>query len=665
MGVRDSLATDEQRRAALLALDPESTSVLPAYLSFLGDPSWRVRKAAVMLLDRLLGVDGLAGALVAGLGEQSNAGLRNACSEALLRLGGRAVEPLASALSSADSDHRKFIVEVLGTLGTDAARDVLLDLLDDEDENVRAAVVESLGRIGGRAVIERLSQRLGSCQGDMLQTAYLLGALVSAKARLTLERLASYEAQSTFAREVYALLGLSQDPRAVPVLVAGLSNSSAGNRAAAIRALEVLARNLDASQREQAARQLRDDKAALEVLDRVIQDENENEDVARGATLLLGLLRDPRRAPQILRACACRPFVQVGVEAVTALGAMAVEPLLDAVERVDVESRVLYLEVLESIGNAAVAEALVPMLGTFDTRSAEAAVRVLGALGGASSVQALLHLARSAEPALWRPIALALARLGVRHGDSVAKAVRATLEDAGRLPVLLLALGELEQGRDIAVLDAASHDQSAEVRLASIEAAHRFAERFPEETLILALADEHPGVRAAAARALAAHRSPRAIVALLAGSRDSEPWVAAEALQALGSARDPEVDRTLLAAASSTSSVVAIAALRSLFHGTPPGIEGAIHAGLRHADPEVAREALVLSTRLDVAAATDVLVACLQHRFWGIRLVAAQLLASRRLPVDVATLQRYVAEEDEPLVREALERLLDAQGDFA
>ncbi|MEK7705903.1 MAG: HEAT repeat domain-containing protein, partial [Myxococcota bacterium] len=643
-------AGEDQRRSALLVLERSSPGAVASYVEYLADPSWRVRKTAVMLVERMRGADGLFAALVAALGEEGNAGLRNASSEALLRLGSEAVPALIAAWPQADGDHRKFIVEALGSLGTPAAPAALAVALEDHDENVRAAAAEALGRVGGEASIAALRRCLAGLHGDVLQTAYLLAALGVAGARLSLEELRPYLQQPSFAREVYVLLAHSGEAGAAPILRAGLSGASRGNRAAAVKALATLERSLGADTRADFLGELRRDATAVAALERALEDDDDT--TASSAVYLLGLLRDPARAPMLLHACACRPFVEVGIQAVTAVGAAVVAPLLDAVERVDVESRVLYLEVLESVGDPRVIDTLAPMLPTFDIRSAEAAVRLIGGLGGPGVTQSLLDLADGAERELWRPISLALANLGMRHGETIAADVAATLQARGREPVLLLALGELGRAADIVTLEAASHDQSADVRRAAIEAALPMGERFPEETLILALADEHPAVRGAAARALGAHRSARSRAALIGGAHDGEPWVAAEAVRALGAVGGDEVVATLFDAAGRTSSVIAISALQSLLRCNPAGVEAAVRTGLRHADPEVAREALELTLRLEAPVARELLLGGLQHRFWEIRRAAAELLSSRQLVVEASLVHQRLAQENEPLVRE-------------
>ena len=129
---------------------PAAEAVAPLVDS-LGDPSWRVRKAAVERLTALEDVSGPVRALVPALADGENPGRRNAALEALMRFGAAAVPVLLEASHDADVDVRKQAVDALAAIGAPAAAQRLAELLGDPDANVRAAAADALGAIGAHA----------------------------------------------------------------------------------------------------------------------------------------------------------------------------------------------------------------------------------------------------------------------------------------------------------------------------------------------------------------------------------------------------------------------------------------------------------------------------------------------------------------------------------
>ena len=136
---------EETRHAAVRQLAPFGEEALPHLGTALGDGSWRVRKAAVE------GVTALGGTapmeiLLEGIRDDGNAGRRNTCMEALIRVGSQAVPFISSLLEDEDPDVRKFGVDILGNIDDLRTFEPLLRALEDAEENVAAAAAEYLGK---------------------------------------------------------------------------------------------------------------------------------------------------------------------------------------------------------------------------------------------------------------------------------------------------------------------------------------------------------------------------------------------------------------------------------------------------------------------------------------------------------------------------------------
>lgn len=649
-------APEEARRKAALALRVDQDNALSLLLHYLGDSSWRVRKAALSSLPRFLGQSRLVVELVTGLAT-SNAGLRNACFEALLRIGDASLDALTAALRTSDASQRKFVAEALGALGTERARAALIDALDDPDVNVQGSVAEALGSLGGSDVVAALKSKLTKVTGNLQLSVYLLDALARARAKLPYETLERWVDTDEVARLLYPLLGLSGDWRASEPLIRGLGHSSPGAMRVAIIALAELGLRLDEEAQRRLGARLAERPETRDALDAALG--SENDAVATAAIRLLALVRDPKTAPTILRACARRPFIAVGVDAVQSMGAPAVRALLDSFRSLDLETRVLALEVAEWQGDTMATEPLLAIARGGEPRTAEGAVRALGRLGNETVIDALVALGEAHDGSeLGRDVGLALSSIGRRYPDAVGAAMRKLIGEENVRPLWLSVLGSLARDIDREHLVDAIRHQDPQVRQAALEAARALGTSFPEDAVILSLADESASVRSAAARALSAYRSKEVVDALLVAVRDPDPWVVVDAVRSLGRVGDVKSADTLLSRATSDVAPVAIAALQALFSMNPSNLANALEKALSHIDSEVVCEAIDCTQRLESGKATALLQRCLFHRFWDVRRAAAEALEKRNLPVAVEIVRERLASESEPMARGSLQQLL-------
>jgi len=115
----------EVRRLAVVQVVPEEPNAVRELLGFLGDPSWRVRKAALSRLPDFRSRPTLLVELIAGVADDTNAGLRSACCEALLEMG-ESVETLIAALHTTNTNQRRIVAEILGAVATGDATERLV-----------------------------------------------------------------------------------------------------------------------------------------------------------------------------------------------------------------------------------------------------------------------------------------------------------------------------------------------------------------------------------------------------------------------------------------------------------------------------------------------------------------------------------------------------------
>ncbi|OGQ90997.1 MAG: hypothetical protein A2289_00800 [Deltaproteobacteria bacterium RIFOXYA12_FULL_58_15] len=634
---------------------PDHPGAIAVLLDLLGDSHWRVRKAAVVAAARFSTDANLPSKLVDGLASRDNAGLRNACAEALVCLGRPVVAMLMETLPTQDADHRKFVVEALGLIGTAEARAALIAQLGDDDVNVRAAVAEALGHIGGTEAIEPLKAMLVSKDTELLHRVYILQALVSCGETIPFDEIQQWLGQRVLERQVLALLGRCADDRAIAPLLEGVVASSRETRAVGVCALAELLADLKGKDTGVVARTLAAGVAREAVLEALA---DPDDDVLKAAVSVLAATGDPGLAPTILLRCACRNVVEAGVRAVISMGSPVVKPLLEAFDSAPIEARVLFLEVIELVGDSISVPVLLEIAMGPDTRSSEAALRVVGKLAGVDVLPALMRVVREGVPEIAHVAAMSMCAIGRREADAVGDSVVANWMSGEVNPEWLVVLGGLSRDVDIEVIAGATHHRDPDVRCAAIDAARSYGTSFDEENVIMLLTDEHARVRASAARALGCYRSDTALAALLAASQDADPWVVAEAVLSLGGVGGDQAVRVLKDAAGSSVAPIAIAALKSLFRLNPPQLEAAVEKALAHADPEVVREAIAASVRLYPDRARELLGDSLRSRYWNVRAAAAEALVNRSMVLPVEQVGALLIAETEPLVQESLERLL-------
>jgi len=152
------LNNEEEVRQALKEIyynfknNKETLDFLKACLSH---PSWRVRKDAVDVALVNPDVDVIK-LLIDGLGSEDNAGLRNACQEALTKIGKKTAKYLIEIFDESDKDVRKFIVDIIGDIGEPEFCNFLIKALNDEDENVVIAACENLGKLKCKDAVKHL-----------------------------------------------------------------------------------------------------------------------------------------------------------------------------------------------------------------------------------------------------------------------------------------------------------------------------------------------------------------------------------------------------------------------------------------------------------------------------------------------------------------------------
>jgi len=678
-------ADEEIRRLAVERLAGRSCEdALPRLVACLGDPGWRVRKAAVERLAEAPAAWPVAEALVAALSDGENPGRRNAAVEALVRRGESVVDPLLEATASDDHDVRKLAVDTLAGLGTPRAVPRLREVLADPDPNVRAAAADALGAIGGEAVAPALLDQATRPDEDRLVVFSALRALAHLEVAVPAARLEPVLQDSLLRPAAYAVLGHAdeEDVAAEEALLKGLVSTSRSSREAA---MEALLRRVGRSDPQGAARlseRVRETLAGEPLDDALARLRNADLPTRLVLIQFLGLLRRPEAAVPILRAGVDEALAEVALASLCALGGAAGEAFDAAWSDLDPESRCLACTVVARTGGELGRARLLAALEEPDAGVRSAAARALGELVCAEALPALMHrleavAAREDEgPDPEREDELAavtggLVALASQGGEALrhraVELLGQRLEGAPEPVRLALAavLGRIGRPSDASLVEWLLKDPSAGVRREAVQALGRLEEGAASEPLRLALADESPAVRIAAARALGASQSPRALEDLERLADDEEPRVRAAALHALGRralgadpAEEPARERALarLEAALADEGSVAMAAVEALATlGTPRAAQAALRL-LEREDPELVKAAVACIGAHGEGAALEELVPLVAHPHWAVRAEAIGTLAERSVRRAVPAILRRLEKEQDDFARDAILR---------
>ncbi|HYV43300.1 MAG TPA: HEAT repeat domain-containing protein [Myxococcaceae bacterium] len=645
----DASGLEEERYRRLLALDLRAEGALQRLEEALSDQSWRVRKVAADRFAQIPGGTGVTSALIRVMGQREQTGARNAAAEALVHLGGRAVEPLLAVLSGhEDPDQRKFAADVLGQIGArEAVGPLLAAASGDADVNVRAAAAEALGGIGGEDAVRGLEAAFAS--GKELLRACALEALIRLGAPPPLPSLVPLLDDPGLRRAAYRALGLVKQPAAFELLARGLSSRFRATREAALAALGVAWRHGRDDQRAELEKAVLVSARKVEAAPEVIASALEGDDpeLKVGALVLAGALEGAQPAEAVAEAARDDRAVPAAIHALSRLGAAAGRALLPKLGTLSAPARAVACEALVGMADPSWVPPLVDLLGSGEPDLQRFAARALGRTGSEDALWPLLSAL--SDVSLGKTAAASLALLGAVHPERVTAELRAVV-DAHPAPAAVWVLAKLGGESARAALRKALSAPDAAVRAAAAEAAGDAPAPLGLELLRQALADEAAAVRAAAARGLGSLPEGGEELIQLA-LKDPDAQVQLAAVESAGEARVRSVAPALGLMVGAEDGLRASRAVRAL--ARVGGLsEEHLRVALAHRDPEVIKEALACGAAL--AGAAPLSAGLLGHERWDVRVAAARAIRTCGTSAELPAVRAALEAEADSMVRAAL-----------
>lgn len=644
---------DEARYQAILALPLEGAQAQRTLLAALYDESWRVRKASSERLAQLPNPAAVAAKLVEVLSDRDQTGARNAAAEALGRMGEAAVPALLALLEHDGADQRRFAAEILAVVGSRTAEGPLVAALDDVDPNVRVAAAEALGKVGGDEAASALELALE--RPDALLRLSAMDALARLGRAPPLPVLVALLEEPKVRRAAYRGLGLVAHPSAIDLVCRGIVHEVRAVREASFAALAMQRSRAEPAHRAEienkariALRRVADAKALLEAALA-----SEDAAVRTGALWAVVALKDASLAGALAQAAEDERLVSEVIPALTQLGTAAGPVLVEALPQLSGVARQAAGEALIQLATPSLAPLMGALLESGESDLELIAVRTLGRCQSLEAAPALLR-------ALTAPsLAIASARALVALGQSFQSQVLDNLKRVVRgqaTPAAIFALAKVGEEASLPELRRSIRDPDPQVRAATAEAACEIGGDGSLELARLALADEVPQVRAAAARGLGKLSDARASRLLRLALADEDASVQAAGVDAAGDLGGMDLVPELRALATGEDPQRAARAIRALSRlGAMDG--EVLGAAIKHADPEVLKEAVIAGAALEEGIA--VAEAHLDHPRWDVRVAAARALAAGGGRAQIALVRTALEREADLLARESLQAALE------
>ena len=648
---------DARQKAAFLVAHSTDDRNLPLMFELLGDKDWRVRKTIVdgLVRDaRPVIVNGLLDAL----SDAENAGKRNSSTEALVRIGEVAIEPIVGRLRvETDIDVRLSLVNLLGDLRSRDGFQILLELLDREsDVNLASSIVSSLGKYRDAAALPNLMRVLRTRE-DLWLKFHIVEALGEIGDRSALPAVLPLYTEKSLRKPVLEAIGKIADVGTVNFLLRIIAEEEKLN----LTALRALVRIAEASKPrivEQAERQLIQSRfreafphekigALVEHLHTTPKRE-----VKAFILKFLGWSGDERALPVLIAHLDHPDTAEVAAQGLIDFGSAAIPSILEALQNVEEDDILaLLLRVINVIGGRETIPSLIPMLDHDNPMVRRLAIETLGEIPDPTSVDYLLAKLDdhdiASQQATVNSISALVAAFPEIQNDVLTKIRR--LLQSHSVPIKLNSLSvyvniQGEGFHDELLL--ASKDSDPVLRQKAVSLMGKYGEERFADQLVLSLADESTAVRLAAINAVVHLRPETGLEPLISALDDGDIWIRTAAAQALGEYHHSATIEPLMRHLMHDPPPVRIAVIDALGKSEDPQVKEVLFRCLGELDPEIQRAAMLALARIPGRDVFDRLLSALGNEDWRLRAAAATALGIRGDRAALTMLHRALEDRD-------------------
>jgi HEAT repeat protein len=631
---------DARQKAAALVAQSADERNLPLMFELLGDKDWRVRKTVVdgFVRDgRALIVEGLLDALA----DPENAGKRNSATEALIRIGDAAIQPIVARLRrEQDIDVRLSLVNLIGDLRSREGFDILIELLDGEsDINVASSIVSSLGKYRDAVALPHLMRALRT-RDDLWLKFHVVEALGDIGDRAALPAILPLYSEKSLRKPVLESVGKIADVGTVNFLLRIIAEEEKLN----LTALRALVRIAEASKPrivEEAERQLIQSRFResfpREKIPALAEHLNTTpkREVKAFIIKFLGWSGDERALPVLLSHLEHPETSEVAAQGLIDFGVAAMPSILSALQNEEEDDVIgLLLRVVNVIGGREAIPSILPFLDHDNPSIRRLAIETLGEIPDPASMDYLLAKLDDADIASQQAAVNSISALVTAFPETqhdVLSKIRRLLQSTS-IPIRLNSLSVYVNIKGEGYHDGlllASKESDPVIRQKAVSLMGKFGEERFADQLVLSLADESTAVRLAAINAIVRHRPQSGLDPLVSALDDQDIWIRTAAAQALGEYRDPAIIDALLRHLMHDPPPVRIAVIEALGKSEDPRVKDVLFRCLEEHDPEIQRAAMLALARIPGEDVFDRLSTTLSSDDWRLRAAAATALGAR------------------------------------
>jgi HEAT repeat protein len=648
---------DARQKAAFLVAHSADDRDLPLMFELLGDKDWRVRKTIVDGFVRDARPEIVVGLLDA-LADAENAGKRNSSTEALIRIGDRAIPPIVDRLrGEEDIDVRLSLVNLIGDLRSRDGFDVLVELLHREhDVNVASSIVSSLGKFRDAAALPHLMRVLAQ-RDDLWLKFHVIEALGEIGDRTALPLILPMYAEKSLRKPVLESVGKIADVGTVNFLLRVIADEEKLN----LTALRALVRVAEASKPrvvEQTERQLIQNRfresfpreKIVPLLEHL--QTTPKREVKLFILKFLGWSGDERAVPVLLAQLENPDTAEVAAQGLIDFGPAAIPRILESLQNTDEDECIaLLLRVVNMIGGRETIPSILQFLDHDNPMIRRLALETLGEIPDPASIDYLLAKLDdpdvASQQAAVNSISALVAAFPEAKQDVLGKIKR--LLQSHSIPIKLNSLSvyvniQGEGYHDELLL--ASKDSDPAIRQKAVSLMGKFGEDRFADQLVLSLADETTPVRLAAINAIVRLRPETGLEPLISSLDDHDIWIRTAAAQALGEYRHPASIEPLMRHLTHDPAPVRIAVIEALGKSENPKMKDILCGCLGEPDPEIQRAAMLALARIPGEDVFERLMNALAHEDWRMRAAAATALGLRGDRAALPALHRALEDPD-------------------
>jgi HEAT repeat protein len=594
--------------------------------------------------------------LIRALSTHDNAGARNSAIEALVQIGGGAIDVLLPVLETPDADVRKFIVDILGDIRDPRAVDALIIRLEDADENIRVAAAEALGKLRDRRAVDALIGCLARYDQGWLDyaAAESLGEIGDERA---LGPLLSALGRSSLREPVLEALGKIGNADTIGPLLASLADPLRIVREVSTVALAAIHRKTVPHDRRtiiEAVSSGMSDRAVDFLEETLITSVGE---LQKAAIAVLGWTGREGSIRKLLDLLKEEELEDTVAQSLKYLDRGKADFLLPYLSRDNALVRRTVARVLGDIGYTGAEEVLLPLLDDENGHVRKAAAETLGKIKSVRSVTRLLGLLEDEYEDVQESAIRALAAIG---DESMLDGLiqRFSSRDAFMRRNIALLLGKFTTEKAVDALAFALKDEEPDVRKAVVEALGNAPPPKAIRALLLAITDDDPEVRMLGAEALGKTNSVEARDALVPLLQDNDLWVRAAAARGFGMLGGERAVEVLAGHLGSATDIFLLALVEVLGKLNSVEALSPLLALTEHPDPEVRKTVLAALSGYGAEEARRAITSRLSDAHWSVRKAAIEILKQKSDAAAEPLLEEIADSDPDTAVRQAAQEAL-------